>query len=104
MPPDPWEAAELCPSRADFVNIWHWLDRNGGSVSLPVEELETRAPAGMRGARLIICLKIMESERLTALRWDGKNYFARTVEREGKADLDSSRLWRELKDCRDRYL
>lgn len=102
--PNPWEAAELCPSRADFVTVWHWLGKNGGSVNLPVEELEARAPSGMRGARLIVCLKIMESERLTALRWDGKVYRARTLERAGKADLDSSRLWREFRDCRDRYL
>lgn len=102
--PAPWEAAELCPCRADFVSVWRWLDKIGGSFCGPPETLEERAPSGMRAGRLILCLKIMEAEGLTALRWDGEVFCAEAILRESKADLESSRLWNTLKDCRDRYL
>ncbi len=102
--PEPWEAAGLCPSRRDFVSVWRWLEKSGGSVGGRLAGIEALAPSGMRAATLVVCLRIMEAEGLTILSWDGERFRAEALKREGKANLDGSPLWKALKGCRNRYL
>lgn len=96
--PPPWECAELCPDRADFVRVWRAIEQNGGHMGGRLCG-DDWAPAGMRPARAMMCLRVMEDTGLVTLTREGETFCATALPGAAKADLDSSEVLKKLREC-----
>lgn len=99
----PWDSAELCPTRADFVGVWRWLERSGGFGGGPIPDIESWSPNRMLPARLFICLRVMRDSGLVSFSLTNGALAVRALERSGKADLDAHPLLRRLRSYRDLF-
>ena len=98
-----YAAAPFFPSRADFVRIWRSCPRD---LRLPetVEEILALCPPEMEPERFCLCLiTLLETGLLQSD--DGRIYGARLASIEGKADLNATRVMRNLREeCADLIL
>lgn len=102
--PCAWECDSIYPTRRDFVRVWRWLTRSGGSASGELSALADWGPDGMPAAMSALCLRAMSEVGLVALELaDGCMFSVRALEREGKADLTSSPLMIKLRSRRDEF-
>ena len=101
--PAPWESAELCPWRADFVQIWRAIERRGGRIGGRLADIGAWKPEGERAGKLILCLRVMEERGLVHTEWDGDSLFATARQPAAKADLDGSALLQRLRKFRELY-
>ena len=69
--PGPWTSSDLYPERSDFIRVWRWLERRGGSAGGEVSDLPGWRPGGMHPAKLLLCLRVMRDEGLVKARRSG---------------------------------
>ncbi len=100
---EPWEGSDLCPQRSDFVQVWRWLERRGGSAEGELADIARWRPGGMHPAKLLLCLRVMRDEGLVAAAFSGSTLKIKALHREGKADLDSHPLVIRLREFRRRF-
>ncbi len=101
--PDPWAGSDLCPDRSDFVSVWRWLERRGGSAGGEVADIAGWRPGGMHPAKLLICLRVMRDLGLVKAERSGNNIRVHICPRQGKADLASHPILIKLRAYRERY-
>ena len=94
--PSPWECAELCPDRADFVRVWRALEQRGGRLSGSTDRADW-APEGMRPGRAMLCLRVMQDTGLISLAASDGGFLAEVLPGTAKADLDSSAVLQKLR-------
>ena len=99
----PWEGSDLCPQRADFVQVWRWLERRGGAAEGDIDDVAHWRPGGMHPAKLLLCLRVMRDVGLVAAVLNGTALSIRMLHREGKADLDAHPLVMHLRKLRQKY-
>ena len=100
------EAQFLLPSRAEFVDLWRWLERHS-PAGVMVEDTLPRIARGVarRGgqpevpARTLLCLEVLEERGLIDMnrRTDRIQITVRHVEH--KVDLEASAILRRLRDA-----
>jgi single-stranded-DNA-specific exonuclease len=95
--PPPWECAQLCPDRGDFVRVWRMLEQQGGSLGGSLRACDW-APQGMRPARAMMCLRVMEDTGLVELTGENDIFCAHALPGAAKADLDSSQVLKKLRE------
>ena len=100
---EPWEGSDICPQRADFVQVWRWLERRGGSAGGELEDIVRWRPGGIHPAKLLLCLRVMRDEGLVSAALEDGVLRIRALHREGKADLDSHPLVMKLREFRRRF-
>ena len=101
--PDPWAGSDLCPDRSDFVSVWRWLERRGGSAGGEVADIAGWRPGGMHPAKLLICLRVMRDLGLVKAERSGNNIRVHICPRQGKADLASHPILIKLRAYRERF-
>lgn len=101
--PGAWECEELYPDRRDFVRVWRWLERRGGSVTGRLSALGSWGPAGLNPAKTALCLRALSEEGLMKIERMGEDVQICALKREGKADLESSTIMMQLRDRREEY-
>ena len=99
------EARFLLPSRAEFVGLWRWLERQSAAGTV-VEDTLTRIARGVsrRGgqrevpARTLLCLEVLEERGLIDLnrRTDRIQIVIHRLEH--KVDLEASELLKRLRE------
>lgn len=100
---EPWEGADLCPQRSDFVQVWRWLERRGGAAESSSEGVVRWRPSGMHPAKLLICLRVMRDMGLVEIKREDTNLKVRALKTQGKADLESSPIVKRLRELRRRF-
>ena len=101
--PGPWAGSDLFPDRSDFVRVWRWLERRGGSAGGEVSDIAGWRPGGMHPAKLLICLRVMRDLGLVKAERSGNNIRVHMCPRQGKADLASHPILIKLRAYRERY-
>ena len=91
-----WAAASSCPERSDFIRVWHLVEQEGYSLPASPEELLSAVPAGMEMEKYVLCLAVLRQVGLLTAP-DGGICGGRAAKIEGKADLESAPIIRELK-------
>lgn len=99
----PWEGSDLCPQRSDFVQVWRWLQRRGGTAEGGLADAAHWRPGGMHPAKLLLCLRVMRDVGLVAGALSGTLLSVHVLQREGKADLDAHPLVIRLRQLRQKY-
>ena len=93
-----WAAAPFCPSRGDFIRVWHVIQKKGFSVADSAAAVLAQCPENMEPERLCLCLAVfLETGLLSSA--DGGIYGARKTHIDGKADLDGTDIIRLLRSC-----
>jgi single-stranded-DNA-specific exonuclease len=107
-PLTPPEARSLLPDRADFVELWRWLERQSaaGTVvedTLPRIARSVSRNAGQREAptRTLLCLEVLEERGLIDLRRTAGRLQITIRRLEHKVDLDASELLIRLREAID---
>ena len=88
-------AAAYCPERADFVRVWRGMGRDY-QVGRDLGAVLARCPGDMEPETYCLCLMVFQEAGLLSDGPDGI-FSARPVQIEGKADLESTPLIRELR-------
>ena len=91
-----WAAASRCPERADFVRVWRMIDREGFTLPDEPSALLRTAPRGMELETYVLCLAVLADVGLLEAPGGGI-CGGHAAHIEGKADLEASRIIRELK-------
>ena len=91
------EARFLLPSRAEFVGLWRWLERQSAAGTVVEDTLSRIARGASRKggqrevpARTLLCLEVLEERGLIRLGYRGDRIQIRLCHVEQKADLDAS--------------
>ncbi len=100
------EARFLLPSRADFVDLWRWLERQSAAGTV-VEDTLVRIARGVSRrcgareapARTHFCLDVMEERGLIDLREFTGRFQITLRHVEHKVDLDASELMLRLREA-----
>ena len=93
-----WAAAPFCPSRGDFIRVWHVIQKKGFSVADSAAAVLAQCPENMEPERFCLCLAVfLETGLLSSA--DGGIYGARKTHIDGKADLDGTDIIRLLRSC-----
>jgi len=98
------EAQFLLPQRAEFVDLWRWLERQS-CPDRPVEATAARIARAVsrRGsqpevpARTLLCLEVLEERGLIAVDRRTERLRISLYRREQKVDLEASDLLRRLR-------
>lgn len=101
--PGPWTSSDLYPERSDFIRVWRWLERRGGSAGGEVSDLPGWRPGGMHPAKLLLCLRVMRDEGLVKARRSGDSIRVEVCPRQGKADLASHPIIVKLRSYREKF-
>ncbi len=88
-------AAPWTPVRADFVRVWHTVEREGFSLAGDTAGVLAQAPAGMEPERFCLCLAVLREAGL--LSGEGALFGAGACRIEGKADLEATETMRALR-------
>jgi len=91
-----WAAAPFTPDRADFVQTWRLLEKEGFTVGADAAEVLGQCPAGMEPESFCLCLAILREAGLLAAPGGGILGGA-AVSIGGKADLESTDILRALR-------
>lgn len=98
-----WDAADICPQRSDFVDVWRWLERRGGVVAGELSSILGWRPGGMHPAKLLVCLRVMRDKGLILVQREEERIRVTTQKTSGKADLDSHPLVIRLRGLRQKF-
>ncbi len=93
-----WAAAPWRPRRADFIRVWHRLERPGFCLADRPEALLRQRPEGMAPECFCLCLAVLREAGL--LQTEGNTLCgAHLASIDGKADLEATALMRLLHSC-----
>lgn len=87
---------DLVPCRPDFARVWRGLCSRGGEVSGTLQRLFDSLSPGMWDVKLCLCLKVFEELGLLTIKQTGGHWTVRRSGFDGKADLSSSAILRQL--------
>ena len=92
----PEPADDLVPCLPDFARVWRGLCSRGGEVSGTLQRLFDSLSPGMWDVKLCLCLKVFEELGLLTIKQTGGHWTVRRSGFDGKADLSSSAILRQL--------
>ena len=100
------EARFLLPSRAEFADLWRWLERQSAAGG-PVEDTLLRIARGVSRragqqevpARTMVCLEVFRERDLIDLRIRGGRIRITLRRPEEKVDLNASEILRRLREA-----
>ena len=100
------EARFLLPSRAEFVDLWRWLERQSAAGTV-VEDTLARIARGVSRAggrrevpaRTLLCLEVLEERGLIDLRTRTDRLQIVVHRLEHKVDLEASELLKRLREA-----
>ena len=103
----PEEARFLLPDRAEFVDLWRWLERQGAGGQ--VEDTLVRITRSVSRSnhqrevptRTLLCLEVLEERGLIALQRNTDRLRITLCRPEHKVDLDASVILRRLRTIID---
>ena len=106
-PLSPEEARFLLPDRAEFVDLWRWLERQGAGGQ--VEDTLVRITRSVSRSnhqrevptRTLLCLEVLEERGLIALQRNTDRLRITLCRPEHKVDLDASVILRRLRTIID---
>lgn len=87
---------DLVPCRADLARVWRGLCARGGEAGGTPQRLFDSLAPGMWDVKLCLCLKVFEELGLLSLGQSGGLWTVRRSGFDGKADLSSSSILRQL--------
>ncbi len=91
-----WAAAAFRPERADFVRVWHMAEQKGFRLPDDTDAILGLTPPGMAEETFCLCLAVLCEVGLLASPGGGVRGAA-AAQIDGKADLDSAEIMRELR-------
>ena len=99
------EARFLLPSRAEFVGLWRWLERQSAAGTVVEDTLSRIARGASRKggqrevpARTLLCLEVLEERGLIDLNRRPDRIQIVIHRLEHKVDLEASELLRRLRE------
>ncbi|NMD44401.1 MAG: single-stranded-DNA-specific exonuclease RecJ [Clostridiales bacterium] len=84
-----WDASEVCPERQDFVSMWRYITRAGGSVEAKLNELDKESFGVKKMGTAAFCLKVLKDSELLEMKHDEEKIEINLKDFEEKVDLMS---------------